>query len=121
MPVEQLTALPVTGLEKALLYAGGTHTIGDVADAIERGDCKLWVEEGAAIVTQLVDEPRKRVVHFWLAAGELEPVVALSNKIIEWAKENGCVRATLAGRKGWVKALAPEGWKEELVLMGREV
>lgn len=108
-------------LAKALDYSGGTHTIADVADLIERGDCKLWVGEGAAIVTQLIDEPQKRVCHFWLAAGELTAVVGLSRKVLEWAKENGCARATLAGRWGWVRALASEGWAEELVLMGREV
>lgn len=95
--------------------------MADVADTIERGDAKLWMGEGAAIVTQLIDEPRQRVCHFWLAAGELGPVIALSHKVIEWAKANGCVRATLAGRKGWVKALAPDGWHEDLTLMSREI
>lgn len=111
----------MAGLERALFYSGGTHTMADVANAIESGEAKLWVGEGSAIVTQLFDEPQMRVCHFWLAAGELEPVIALSNRVLEWAKENGCARATLAGRRGWTKALASGGWKEDLVLMGREV
>lgn len=72
-------------------------------------------------MTQLIDEPQMRVCHFWLAAGELGGVVALSRKVLGWAKDNGCARATLAGRRGWVRALASEGWQEELTLMGREV
>jgi hypothetical protein len=111
----------LSGLARALSYAGGTHTLDDVADALERGDAQLHESEGAVIITEIQQYPQMRVCHFWLATGELEPVVALSRQVLEWAKEQGCTRATLSGRKGWVKVLASEGWAPMLTLMGREV
>jgi hypothetical protein len=66
-----------------------------------------------------VDYPQGRVVRFWLAAGELEPVIALSRQIYPWAKKLGCVSAAMAGRKGWTKALQSEEWAPTLVLYER--
>lgn len=106
-------------LEEALSYSGGTHTLEDVFDQIERGDATLFRAENAVIVAELRDTPQMRVVHFWLAAGKLGAVKALSDRVLEWARGEGCTRATLAGRRGWERAL-PD-WSVELVLMGREV
>ena len=109
------------GLEKALAYAGGTHSLCDVADMVEAGDAQYWEEGNAAIVTQLADKPHMRVLHFWLVTGDLDDVIALSERIIDWGRRVGCKRATLAGRKGWEKVLAGSGWNSELVLMGRDI
>lgn len=109
------------GLAKALEYAGGTHTIEDLLDQIKRGDAQLWTSENACIVTEVQDFPRKRVLHFWLAAGGLHPVIALSRDVLDWSKSIGCASATLTGRRGWEKVLASEGWSPMLYTMGREV
>lgn len=111
----------VRGLKEALQYSGGTHTLGDVLQRVTEDHAQLWETENAAIVTEVYDYPRQRVVHFWLATGELHAVIELSNHVLEWAKRIGCERATLAGRRGWVRALADEGWEPMLTLMGREV
>jgi hypothetical protein len=81
----------------------------------------LWTEGSAALVTEIVETPKMREIHFWLAAGELDEVTALSERVIVWARMNGCERATLAGRRGWERALASTAWKPELVLMGRDI
>lgn len=109
------------GLEKALSLAGGTHTMRDLLAQLDRNEARLWVRDGAAIVTEIQQTPQMRVCHFWLAAGDLDSVVALSRDILEWAREIGCKRATLAGRRGWERVLAGEGWSPELVLLGRTV
>ena len=110
------------GLTEALERGGSTHTLDDVLKQVERGDAQLWTTEGAVIVTEVSDTPQKRVIHFWLATGELESVIGLSHKILEWAKDTmGCEQATLAGRKGWTRALATEGWHPMLVVMGRDL
>jgi hypothetical protein len=111
----------VAGLEAALDAGGGTHTLQDVADKVEAGEAQLWEEENAVVVTELVTTPQMKVLHFWLGAGELEDVVALQERLIEWGKSVGCQRAALSGRKGWEKVLAGSGWSPELVLMGRDI
>lgn len=108
-------------LQRALDMGGGTHTIGDVAAQVADGAAQVWIEDGACLVTEVQDTPRRRVLRFWLAAGELEPVIALSRKVLAWGKEQGCEMATLTGRRGWVRALRDEGWSESLTVMTREV
>ena len=109
------------GLAEALAYGAGTHTIGDVVKEIESGDCQLWTAERAAIVTELWFAPRRTIVNFWLAAGDMAPVIALSHHILGWAKTVGCTRAVMTGRRGWERALADEGWTRDAVLLGREI
>lgn len=108
------------GLKDALAHGGGSHTIADVAELIRQGHAQLWTSEGAAIVTEVHDTPQLRRLHFWLATGELPAVIELSEKIIEWGRAQGCHRATLAGRRGWERALGPK-WRPELTVMGRDL
>lgn len=108
-------------LEEALEAGGQTHSLADVAEMIQSGDAQLWIDEEAVIVTEIIPQPMRRTLHFWLAAGTLDKVIALSNELLEWGKQMGCDHATLSGRRGWVRALASEGWEEELVLMGKDI
>ena len=116
-----MTPEHIAGLEKALVHSGATHTLRDVLDKIVSGDAQAWESEGAVLITELRETPQMRVLHFWLAAGELEDVISLSEKVIEWGRGVGCKRASLSGRRGWEKVLAPVGWTPELVLMGRNI
>jgi len=34
-----------------------------------------------------------------------------------WARFNGCSKLTLAGRRGWERALKDQGWKADLVFL----
>ena len=115
-----MTEHSIAGIEKALEAGGGTHTVGDVVRQILAGDAQLWEDEDALIVTEINVYPRKALVHFWLATGELDAVVRLSHRVLEWATDTmGCDGATLSGRKGWVKALKGEGWNEMVTVMER--
>lgn len=111
----------IGGLQKALDLSGGTHTLKDVMEQIAAGDAQLWTADDAVIVTEVHQTPRKRVLHFWLAAGELKAVIRLSRKALEWGRDEGCEQASLIGRRGWEKALASEGWTARLSLMGRTI
>jgi hypothetical protein len=110
------------GLLAALLEGGGEHSLGDVISLIVSGECQMFEGDGATIITEIVETPQQGMgVHIWLAAGELEKVIALSREVLDWAREIGCTRATLTGRKGWVRALRGEGWSHEMVVMGRSL
>jgi hypothetical protein len=109
------------GLREALSLAGGTHSFEDMLRQIQDGSAQVWCDEGACLVTEVIASPQKRVLHFWLATGELEPVVALSRRVIAWGKEQGCTMATLSGRRGWTRVLTTEGWSPATVVMTREV
>jgi len=111
----------VDGLKKALQHGGGTHSIEHVLSAVRDGDAQLWLEKDACIVTEVNDAPNMRTLHFWLATGTLGDVIALSNKVMAWGRDCGCTVATLSGRRGWLKALAAEGWEPHSVEMVRRL
>jgi hypothetical protein len=108
-------------LTEALALAGGTHTLADVVAQLDAGTAQFWADGDSCLVTEVVDAPRKRVLRFWLAAGELEPCLALSRKALEWGREQGCEIATFTGRRGWERVLGAEGWSPALTVMQREV
>jgi len=111
----------LAGLVEALERGGGTHTVEDVLAQVQSGEAQAWENDGGLIVTEIHDTPRMRVLHFWLATGELDAVIRLSHEAMRWGAGLGCKQATLAGRRGWEKVLAPEGWTPALVLMQREL
>lgn len=110
-----------SGLLKALALGGDTHSLADVEAQIKAGDAQLWTADDALIVTEVNIYPRKRVLHFWLATGELKPVVELSKRALEWGKGVGCEYATIAGRSGWERALKHEGWSPMLTYMRKAI
>jgi hypothetical protein len=110
-------------LKKALHLAGETHTVEDVLQMVERGDANIFVDMSgpAAIVAEIHEFPRKKHVHIWLAAGELNAVIMLARQVYAWGREKGCTKATLSGRKGWTRVLEAEGWKPSQVVMERDI
>lgn len=110
------------GLEKALAVGGvGTHSLTDVIDRVSEGKAQIWWEGDAFILTEIRQYPRKKVLRFWLATGELDQVIVLHRRILEWAKEQGCEAAIITGRRGWTKALRSEGWAETMAVLTREL
>jgi hypothetical protein len=96
----------LSGIEEALRQGGGTHDLNHVLAAIYQHDAQLWLEGPCVIVTEVNDTPNERELHFWLAAGTLDEVIALSNKVMEWGREVGCTVAT---------------WSHRMIEMGRRL
>ena len=94
------TAKPL--LEPAIVETKGTHTIDDVCLMIGAGHFKLWVGKNAAAVTEFIQMPRMKVLSMFAIGGDLEELRAMvTEKLIPFAKQNGCVRVLGAGREGW--------------------
>lgn len=84
---------------------GGTHSERDVLDTIIAGHAQLWMHEASAAVTEIVSYPRMRACRVWLAAGDLEGIKEIERQVESWARQNGCARLEIIGRKGWLKKL----------------
>jgi hypothetical protein len=95
-------------IEPALEY-DDCHEMQDIADAIADGSMQLWPTPKGAMVTQVQDYPRKRVLHVWWAGGELNAILELIPHIENFAKEIGCGKITCTGRKGWERVF--KQWK----------
>lgn len=87
-------------LEPALEY-DNTYNIEDVADCISNGTMQLWPTDNSAVVTQVQNFPRMKVLHIFLAGGNLEELETLTPHIQKFAEDMGCRKITLTGRRGW--------------------
>lgn len=79
--------------------------------AILEGTAKLWETPNSVVITQVVQYPQRRVMQFWLAAGDLTELLELAPTMYEWGKQQGCSHAVFTGRRGWTKPLAAQGWE----------
>lgn len=120
-------ALPARWLElcchvrNALRRTGDdTYDLSDVLDCIQRGDAQWWPLPNAAIVTEIEDTPRKRILRYWLAGGDLKELIGQTIHIERWAREHGCTSAIIVGRGGWPRVL-PGDWKTCYTVAGKDL
>lgn len=117
---ELATARP--HIEAALGYSGGTHTYEDVVEMIGAGRLQFWPGPNSAVVTEIIEYPRHKTLHFFLAGGNLAELEKMYPVIEEWGRYEGCTAASLTGRPGWERTfLKREGWQSKLVVMTKEL
>ena len=108
-------------IEAALEYGGGTHLFEDIAEAVTEGRMQLWPAKDSCLVTEITSYPRKKVLHVFLAGGDLKEILAMRQSVVQWGIAQGCESITMTGRKGWVKVLQNEGCKSQLVLLEKRL
>lgn len=96
----------------AVAYCGGTHTVDDVWSEVCAGEAQFWPGERSAMVTNVVEFPRAKALHFWLCGGELEDLLVMLPQIEAWGAQHGCSKFTTAGRSGWRRVLKSHGYRE---------
>ena len=106
-------------LEAALYYSNGTHTIDDVLETVQRGDAQFWHYPDAAVVTEIMDYPQKRVLRYWLAGGNLKTLLKVEPSIRYWSQLWGCVGIEIIGRKGWHRVL--KGFKQTGIILAKDM
>lgn len=94
-----------------------THTIEDVEQSVASGHMQLWAGERGALVTQIITYPRKKVLHVFIAGGEMDQVLDFLPSLHLWADMQDCDTLTLSGRVGWKRVLADHGWRQEGITM----
>lgn len=109
-------------LENALEYADNAFNIIDVADGLGSNNMQLWTEDNAAVVTQIVSYPRKKVLHVFLAGGEMDDVMKIEKSVVLWGKLQQCQAITFVGRPGWSKSLLKDiGYESVHISMTKEI
>lgn len=99
-------------IEAALSYGDDTHTFADVQEMVAAGRAVFWPGPASCIVTETVLDPRRKSLHFFLAAGKRSELEIMTPYILEFGRQEGCTHATLVGRKGWQRSfLARTGWE----------
>ena len=108
-------------IEAALEHGGNTHTFEDVKQGILEGRMQLWPAEDGCCVTEIVVYPRKKVLSGFLAGGDLSRVIDMIPDIEAWAVAHGCAAAEITGRRGWVRAFGPIGYREAATNIRKEL
>lgn len=108
-------------IEAALEYSGGTHVYEDVERAILEGRMQIWPGKRSIAVTEIVVYPHKRVLHCFLAGGDMDEIVDMIDSASKWGRTQGCTGLTLAGRRGWERVLSPHGFKPVMTVMERAI
>lgn len=115
----------MTELEDARIYLEpaltrfGTHQWRDIIIGVSQGHMQLWRNSTAACVTEVTDYPARRVLHVFLAGGDIKGVVALEPEVEAYARLMGCTRIQMFGRKGW--AHVAKHWTTSDIILHREL
>ena len=108
-------------IEAALEYSGGTHTFDDIVSGIYSGRMQFWPAPRGCAVTEIIVFPQKKVLHVFLAGGEMDQIVSMDSSAAEFGKMNGCSAMTIAGRRGWKKVLENYGYVESFTTLSKEL
>lgn len=103
----------------ALAVGGDTHSPDDVLENLLTGKNQLWPGRKSAIVSEVIVEPRQKILLFWLAGGDKSEILTIQAAVIAWGKSIGCTKAKIYGRKGWERTL-PE-WSYEATVLTRDI
>ena len=108
-------------IDSALAYASDTHRFEDIVKGVEQERFLFWPGKESCLITELVQLPRKRVFHVFLAAGNLEEIKSMDSSLVTYAKALKCHAITLSGRRGWKKALADLDYQFSHIEMYKEI
>lgn len=108
-------------LQAALDAGGNTHTIADVFDAVAAGRMQFWPAPRGCAITEIIAYPRKKVLHIFLAGGEMDQIVDMDGSATEFARANGCDGMSICGRRGWARVLKDNGWEETMTTLVKEI
>ena len=108
--------------DKALRIGGNTHTRQDIAECIAKGRYQYFGDDECCVVTEIVDYPQKRVLHLFIAAGNLTKLLEEYLPIVkQFAADNGCSALTSVSRKGFLKRFPAYGFKPKCVTFECEI
>ena len=109
-------------ISAALEYCGGTHKIEDIIAGIYTGQFQFWPGEKSAVITEIVEHPQMRVLHFFLVGGDLAELAEMEPVMVAWGRRMGCERATTIGREGWRRTfLKDRGYRPMWHVMARNL
>lgn len=108
-------------IEDALEYSHGTHNIQDIFEDVMYGRVEFWPGKECALITQVVQYPQRKMLHVFLAGGNITEIEEIEKHITVWAKQQGCTALSLTGRPGWTRSFCKDiGYRNTQVQMIKE-
>jgi hypothetical protein len=109
-------------LQAALDEARNFEEVSDIVDKIKSG-LYHWHQNGDGVcITSIgVNKRGKKILQGRYIFGDLEDTLAMSDRIDEWGRSNGCTEFVCDGRLGWQKILKNYGWSTVGVIMSKDL
>src|SRR5262245_55054014 len=108
-------------LQETCRRSGGLHDAADVLHELQTDNTKFWrASPNSFLVGEIVTYPRRRILNYWLAGGDLKEVLAFSEEYKPLARAAGCDAVFLTGRPGWERVLAAK-YRRVGVIMKQDV
>ena len=111
-------------LEKATLRSNGRFDVPSLHAEILRGHQQLWAvfkgdEVVAALTTRIITYPKIKALAIVFCGGRflVEWGKDMHSLLKRFARDMGCQKMEITGRRGWLKRLEDEGWKPNYALM----
>lgn len=98
-------------LLKPAVARNGLYTEESLRIGLATGEMQLWcAEENGEMTMALVTEisvfpARKQCTLMFIGGGALDQCLPFLETIEAWARENGCERIVVDGRRGWLRKL----------------
>jgi hypothetical protein len=108
-------------LEAALARGGNTHSVEDVLQAVADNRAFAWLGEACVVLTTIEAHPQRRVLRYWLAAGDMEELMAFRPGIEAYARGLNCDCIVESGRDGWARMLRGHGYEKTCVVLSKEL
>lgn len=110
-------------IEAALRYCAGTHTFSDVCHSVQAGRLQFWPGPRSVIITEIIEYPQRKVLHFFLAGGVMTEIEAMVPGVEAWGESQGCTAAMTTGRPGWERTFLTkqQGWASTHVVFQKEL
>lgn len=108
-------------IEAALEYSHGTHLFEDIVEGVMEGRMQLWPAPAGCLVTEILVFPRKKVLNVFLGGGKLEQLIDMHDTVEQWGRDQGCVSASITGRRGWERVYKSRGWSVKHTCLGKEL
>lgn len=117
MTRDKIRELIARGLEY-----GDDYSVDDVLKEVFSNKADIWIGEDSVAVTTLLQLPQATRFNIWVAAGDMDELVSEMHPVFEArARDAGCKRMVITGRRGWVRAMKDLGYREVATVVAKEL
>lgn len=106
---------------RALEYGNNSHSFDDIVRLVLDGSVDMYEFPNSVIIMELTHYPNFSVYHGFIAAGDLQEILDAHTMMFKEARLRGAKYLSIAGRRGWEKAMRNHGWSHKLSIMQVEV
>lgn len=113
-------------LEELCAQSHGKFLPNDMLRAVETGEWQLWgwLDDRrltGALLTRIVIYPQRKILEFvGLAGPDRSEWMKYLGLVERWGRMRGCSGVEAEGRDGWVRVMAPHGYRKDRVVIAKD-